>query len=130
MSKWKLVTSSVPHRSVLGPVLLNIFINDIDSGIMCALSRFADNTKFNVAADLIEGRDPIQTTLERLEQWAHGNLIKFNKTKCKVLHLGQSNPQYQYRMEEESQNHRMVRVGRDLCGTSSPNLLPKQGHLQ
>jgi len=30
----------------------------------------------------------------------------------------------------ESQNNRMVRVRRDLCGSSSPTLLPKQGHLQ
>ena len=30
----------------------------------------------------------------------------------------------------ESQNHRMVGDGRDLCGSSSPTLLPKQGHLQ
>ena len=30
----------------------------------------------------------------------------------------------------ESQNHRMVGVGRDLCGSSSPTLLPKQGHLE
>ena len=29
-----------------------------------------------------------------------------------------------------SQNHRMVGVGRDLCGSSSPNPLPKQGCLQ
>ena len=29
-----------------------------------------------------------------------------------------------------SQNHRIVGVGRDLCGSSSPALLPKQGHLQ
>jgi len=28
-----------------------------------------------------------------------------------------------------SQNHRIVGVGRDLCGSSSPTLLPKQGHL-
>ena len=27
-------------------------------------------------------------------------------------------------------NHRMVGVGRDLCGSSSPSPLPKQGHLQ
>ena len=27
----------------------------------------------------------------------------------------------------ESQNHRMVGVGRDLCGSSSPTLLMKQG---
>ena len=30
----------------------------------------------------------------------------------------------------ESQNHRIVEFGRDLCGSSSPNPLPKQGHLQ
>ena len=30
----------------------------------------------------------------------------------------------------ESLNHRMVGVGRDLCGSSSPTPLPKQGHLQ
>ena len=30
----------------------------------------------------------------------------------------------------QPQNHRMVGVGRDLCGSSSPTLLPKQGHLQ
>ena len=29
-----------------------------------------------------------------------------------------------------SQNHRMVGVGRDLCGSSSPTLLPKQSHLE
>jgi len=28
-----------------------------------------------------------------------------------------------------SQNHRMVGVGRDLCGSSSPTPLPRQGHL-
>jgi len=30
----------------------------------------------------------------------------------------------------ESQNHRIVGVARDLCGSSSPTPLPKQGHLQ
>ena len=30
----------------------------------------------------------------------------------------------------ESQNHRMLGVRRDLCGSSSPTFLPKQGHLQ
>jgi len=30
----------------------------------------------------------------------------------------------------ETQNHRMFRVGRALCGSPSPNSLPKQGHLE
>ena len=30
----------------------------------------------------------------------------------------------------QSQNHRIVGVGRDLCGSPSPTPLPKQGHLQ
>ncbi|KAK4808497.1 hypothetical protein QYF61_005814 [Mycteria americana] len=37
----------------------------------------------------------------RYEEWAHVNLMKFNKAKCKVLHLGQGNPHYQYRLGDE-----------------------------
>ena len=28
--------------------------------------------------------------------WADGNLVKFNKEKCKVLRLGRNNPLHQY----------------------------------
>jgi len=38
--------------------------------------------------------------------------------------------EYRKQLIRESQNHRIVGVGRDLCGSSSPTLLPKQGHLQ
>ena len=88
------MTSGVPQGSVLGPVLFNIFINDLDEAIEGLLIKFGDDTKLGGVANTPEERTTLQSDLDRLE----GKKMNFNREKCKVLHLDIKNVKHKYKM--------------------------------
>ena len=73
---------------------------------------FADDAKVFKAIMTEQGRSELQEDLDNLQNWASTWKMKFNADKCKVLHIGNQNPQYEYRMSDTSLE--AVREERDL----------------
>ena len=59
-----------------------------------------------------QDRSDLQEDLDNLQNWASTWKMKFNADKCKVLHIGNQNPQYEYRMCDTSLE--AVREEKDL----------------
>ncbi|XP_066035402.1 triadin isoform X33 [Chamaea fasciata] len=101
MSKWKAMPTGVPQGSVLGLVLFNIFIGDMDSGFQCTLSDFTDDTQVCDAVSTLEGGNNTQRDLVRFERWAEVILMKFNNAKFEVLHLVWGSPKNNFGLGRE-----------------------------
>ena len=80
-------------------LIFKISISDLDEGIECTSSKFANVTKLAEVADTPEGCAAIQCDLHRLESWVERNLLKFSKCKCRVLHLRKNNHMQFCRLE-------------------------------
>ena len=92
-SSAKEISIGIPQRSVLGPLLFNIFINDLFLIEMESdISNFADDTTIyacDTSTEAVIIR--LESDLHRMLQWFNDNGMKANPSKFQIMFLGQEN---------------------------------------
>ena len=89
-SEWERITTGVPHGSILGPLLLNIFLNDLFLFISnSSLSNYADdNTLHSFEDNLNKIKDNLRNSFDTVHQWFYENYMALNAGKCHFMCLG------------------------------------------
>jgi hypothetical protein len=95
------VLSGVPQGSVLGPLLFLLFVNDLPDWIVSSLKMFADDTKLWREMSSESESSILQKDLDSLTDWSKRWLLKFNPSKCKLMHIGHK-LDTEYYMEDDN----------------------------
>ena len=91
-SSWKNVTLGVPQGSVFGPLLFNIYINDLLLFIQNAdICNYADNTTiYTCDKNMRDITHRLEHDCSVALEWFADNFMKLNADKCHLLVLRQS----------------------------------------
>ena len=89
-STWRETMIGVPQGSVLGPLLFNIYLNDLFMFVKDAqICNYADDTTIYACDSNIEG---VIATLEsdalKIAEWFPNNCMKLNEDKCHLMVFG------------------------------------------
>ena len=90
------VLSGIPQGSVLGPILIVIFINDLPdvatSNVSFKDTLFADDTKLMKEIQSDQDVVVLQNDVSEMDYWSKTWLSKFNLEKYHILTFGKPNP--------------------------------------
>lgn len=83
-----IVKSGVPQGSHLGPILFNLFINDLPNVIKLSnILMYADDVKIFLSYNNCCDQIHLQHDLNRFYEWCGANLMELNLKKCKHMHF-------------------------------------------
>ena len=98
ISNWKSVLSGVPHGTVLVPILILIYINDLEDDMSSKLLKFADDTKVFRRVTNVTDKQCLQDDLDKLVEWSEKWQMVFKFGRCKCIHIGHGNMDEEYKM--------------------------------
>jgi hypothetical protein len=79
------VSSGVPQGSILGPLLFNVFINNIADVVDSQILLYADDFKIYSRIDHAVDYLRMQDTIDEVVTWCNSNGLKLNKDKCCIM---------------------------------------------
>ncbi len=90
VSDWKDITNGIPQGSVLGPLIFNIFMNDVFYAIHdCQLYNYADdNTMSHADEDILRVQSVLQCEAQNIMVWFEANDLSANPQKFQSMVLG------------------------------------------
>jgi len=84
------VLSGVPQRTVMGPLLFLLYINDIANGVSSSIWLFADDCILYRIIKCENDSIALQHDLDLLSQWTTHWQMKFNVLKCVLIRCSRS----------------------------------------
>ena len=92
-SDWSSISKGVPQGSIVGPVLFNVFVNDLFYAILRSkLFNYADDNTLNaISSTPEEVRQILTSDTERALTWFDTNLMKANPEKFQFIMAHKNN---------------------------------------
>ena len=85
-SSWRDVNADVPEGSILGPLLVLVYINDLSNGLNSNPKFFADDTSlFSVVHDVNSSQIDLNEHLDKINNWAYQWKMSFNLIRQRKL---------------------------------------------
>ena len=113
-STWSDIRRGIPQGSILGPLLFNLYVQDLPEAVReCKSMQYADDTTLSLvrknAKDLEHG---LTEGAEKVAEWVRKNKLTLNVKKTQLLLLGR-------KRREANLNQVEVRMGEQVLPRSS-----------